>query len=265
MTYLPKKSYGQHFLISPSVVSSMVEAADLHSGDTVLEIGPGTGVITKALLETGAKVVAVEADRELMKGLEEVGARGAGGPRGAGEGLKLVGGDIISKKDTLELPVGYKLVSNLPYHIAAHVLRKFLYEEPRPVRMVLMVQREVADRIVAEPGEMGLLSVVCQVAANCRKLVNVPPGAFNPPPKVGSAVVVLDVQTPFPSDAEAVVSLAKAGFSSRRKQLRRNLVDKGVATMEVVDHALAAAGLPLTVRAQELGVAQWRKVLQEIK
>jgi 16S rRNA (adenine1518-N6/adenine1519-N6)-dimethyltransferase len=197
----------------------------------------------------------VEADHDLVPGLRTQ----------FQEAIELIEGDVLSKKETLPLKDGYVLVANLPYHIAANVLRRFLSERPRPRRMVIMVQREVADRIVAKPGDMGLLSVACQLYAECRKLENVPPSAFSPPPKVGSAIVRLEVRDPAPIEAEEALALAKAGFASRRKQLQRNLADQGCGNTETIKGWLAKLGLASDVRAQALEPRMWMKLCGIIK
>ena len=299
MGIIPKKSYGQHFLTDQAVVKKMVDAAEIKKGETVLEIGPGTGVITEALVAAGAKVIAVEADRDLIKPLQEK----------FGDTIELIQGDIFSvflppfpRGDRGGLPAGfadkglplsdskYKLVSNLPYHIASHVLRQFLSTSPRPTRLVIMTQREVADRIVAKPPKMGLLSVVCQLYASCKKIANVAPGAFRPAPKVGSAIVRLDVFPPpfprgdrgglpvkrvagiggLPLQPEKIIKLAKTGFSSKRKQLQRNLSaspvglsvglrprDAKIFPTEKIKETLQEMGLDPRIRAENLTVEQW--------
>ncbi|TAK04008.1 ribosomal RNA small subunit methyltransferase A [Patescibacteria group bacterium] len=294
-----KKSFGQNFLQDASVLRKIVSAAGIVLGEAVLEIGPGTGVLTQALVDAGAKVTAIEADHDLIPGLRER----------FGDRITLVEGDALkfdlrtdptmpplSKGRVAEasyLPLGkgehegvvggaFKLVANIPYHITSPILERFLAHEPRPSRMVLMVQKEVADRITAKPGDMGLLSVVCQLYADVRKVTNVPRGAFRPIPKVDSAVVRLDLRTDpampplskgrvaetsyLPlgkgehegvAPREKVIRLAKAGFSHPRKQLHGNLVAAGYGTTGQVKEMLSKAGLDPKARAETLAVDEW--------
>lgn len=241
-----KKQFGQNFLVDKGVVRKIVEAAGIVPGEAVLEIGPGTGLLTEALVAAGAKVTAVEADRDLIAPLRAK----------FGDKIELVEGDILSLSDSLALRLSdYKLIANIPYNITSDILNAFLTAPRPPSRMVLMVQREVADRIAAAPPDMSLLSVVCQLYADVSKVVNVPRGAFRPSPNVDSAVVRLD---PKPAEnAEQVIRLAKAGFSSRRKQLHGNLAGPGIAPSASVKAALASLGLPETARAENLSVHNW--------
>ncbi len=253
-----KKSYGQHFLADPSAVGKIVAAASLAPGETVLEIGPGTGVLTHGLVEAGAKVVAVEADTDLVPALRET----------FGERIDLVEGDILGLRrqdSTLggRLQDGtYALVANIPYNITSALVEDFLRRAPRPSRMVLMVQKEVAERMAASPPRMGLLSVVCQTYADVKKVLNVPAGSFRPAPKVDSAVVLLRLHDPSghasaANDPEAVIALAKAGFSRPRKQLHGNLAAAGYGTSEEIKAALEKMSLRPDARAETLSATQW--------
>ncbi len=291
-----KKSFGQNFLADPSVVRRIIQVAEIQPGESVLEIGPGTGVLTYALVAAGAKVTAVEADHDLIAPLQER----------FGDKIELIEGDIFNVRHpeevnptkgpsrdpsaSLRMTDGnYKLVANIPYNITSQVLEHFLTTEPRPSRLVLMVQKEVADRITAKPGDMSLLSVVCQLYADVRRAFIVPRGAFRPIPKVDSAVVVLAVRGKVegrnskfekrlkfedlshkpsslkfssnfefrPSTLEPVIFLAAAGFSSRRKQLHNNIASAGFASSTRVREVLREMSLPETSRAQELSPAHW--------
>lgn len=261
-----KKSYGQNFLVDRNVVGKIIAAAEIVPGEAVLEVGPGTGALTAALVAAGARVTAVEADRDLIPALREK----------FGDSIDLIQGDIQSY--TLP-PTRYKLIANIPYNITSELIHRFLTVDHPPARMVLMVQREVADRMAARPPDMSLLSVACQLYAEVARVANVPAGAFRPIPKVDSAVVRLDVRAyplltpPWQGenrdgsgvdegvaeviDAERIIRLAKAGFSSRRKQLHGNLAGAGLATSADAKAALVALGLPATARAENLSVHNW--------
>ncbi|MBI4437682.1 ribosomal RNA small subunit methyltransferase A [Candidatus Uhrbacteria bacterium] len=247
-----KKSYGQNWLVDETVIAKIIAAAEIVPGEAVLEIGPGTGVLTQALVDAGARVTAVEADRDLVGALK----------MRFGDKIELIQGNV------LEIRVGYmdeyKVVANIPYNITSDVLKKFLTVEPRPSRMVLMLQREVTDRIVAVPPQMSLLSVVCQIYAHCRKVANVPAGAFRPIPKVDSAIVRLDIRhereqwlPPMNATPESIIALAKAGFSSPRKQLHHNLSAHLHLPAEQVKEALQSLGLDPKIRAEALTPEQW--------
>lgn len=244
-------------------MKKIIDASELRQGDLVLEIGPGTGVLTEALVEAGAEVIGVEADLRLVDALREK----------FGESIELFEGDIFKVRALDELPLRnnkYKLVANIPYNITSEVIQHFLTKDPKPSRMVLMVQKEVADRIVAKPPKMSLLSVVCQLYADCKKVANVPKGAFRPIPKVDSAIVRFDLKrqpsTLSPEkgvnvegwvDPERVIKLAKVGFSSKRKQLHKNLANAGITSSQNVKKALDNLGLDSRSRAEVLTVKNW--------
>ena len=197
-----KKSYGQNWLVDETVVKKIIQAAEITPGELILEIGPGTGVLTQALVDAGVQVIAVEADPNLIEPLKERFA----------DRIQLIEGDAL----TFSLHhFSYKLIANIPYNITSDLLRRFLTQDPKPSRMVLMVQKEVADRIVARPAQMSLLSVMCQLYAVCRRVSVVPAGAFRPVPKVDSAIVQFDLEDPslrWRIDPEMVIGLAKFGF-----------------------------------------------------
>lgn len=247
-----KKSYGQNFLIDQSVVDKILVAADLKKGESVLEIGPGTGLLTQALVGSKARVVAVELDHDLIEPLV----------KHFGEKIELIEGDILRIET---LPVedrNYKLIANIPYNITSPIIEKFLTQSPRPSRMILMVQREVADRILAKPPQMSLLSVVCQIYADCTRVVNVKAGSFRPIPKVDSAVVQFDLKQSSHPFAERIITLAKVGFISRRKQLHHNLLPyvrrlKPAATTEDVKSLFVSIGHDPRVRAENLTLDDW--------
>ncbi len=288
-----KKSYGQHFLADPRVVEKIVAAAAdppcpaapefpplrLRSGqalaggklrgERVLEIGPGTGVLTEALLAAGARVTAVEADADLVAGLRArfptASSPFQGEVKAGLPALDLVEDDILSlrRRDPSlggRLEEGnYKLVANIPYNITSNILEEFLAHRPRPSRLVLMVQKEVADRLTAKPGGMGLLSVICQIYAGVCLVARVPRGAFRPVPKVDSAVVCLDMHAT-PEQAEPVIALAKAGFSFSRRQLHGNLARGGFGSAAAVKAALASVGLRPDIRAESLSMDDWARL-----
>lgn len=260
----PKKRFGQHFLVNRGVLHRIVETAELTSSDTVIEVGPGTGVLTAELAQRAGRVVAIEVDRAMMPGLGRLLVEYPN--------LSLVEGDVLRWEPRLLLqeaappevgPHGYKVVANLPYNITAPVLRHFLAGQDPPSRFVAMVQYEVARALVAAPGEMSLLSVAVQFYGRVQLVTAVSPGSFSPPPKVRSAVVRIDtyavppVQAPSP---ERFFGTVRAGFSARRKQLRNALAQGlGVAPAEAAQ-TLEAAGVDPQRRAETLSLDEWARL-----
>lgn len=281
----PNKRLGQHFLVDPTYLSRIVDAAELEAADTVLEVGPGLGVLTEALCDRAGRVVAVEIDAAMRTILaDRLGGRSNLGiidadilkvdpvalldEAAAGDGAS---GDRAAVPAGASLPAAgqmhfgplrphYKVVANLPYYITSAVLRRVLEARERPVRAVVMVQKEVADRITAAPGDMSVLAVAIQLHAAVRRVALVPPGAFHPPPKVESAVLCLDLydRPPVPiDDVPALFRVVRAGFGQKRKQLKNSLA----AGLELTDADAAAAlgrsGIDPTRRAQTLTLAEW--------
>lgn len=260
-----KKSLGQNLLIDASHLTRIAAAADLEKTDTVLEIGPGLGALTHQLAEQAGRVIAVELDQRLIPILR---AEFAGRPH-----VSFVHGDILELTlpellgTQLSSPAGpptatanYKVVANLPYYITSAVLRHVLESLPPPTLAVLLVQREVAQRMVAQPGAMSMLAVSVQFYACPRALQRIPAGAFLPRPKVDSRVVRLDVRPqPAVSDVEPAhfFSTVRAGFGQRRKQLRNSLSAGLSCTKEQADHWLTASGIDPRRRAETLSLPEW--------
>lgn len=246
------KRLGQNFLIDPNIVRKIVALAEITPSDTVLEIGPGRGVLTEALCKTAAQVTAVEIDPRLHAYLAE---RQAEWPN-----LALILDDALSCP-VEQLPFGTIVVANLPYYISTPLLFRLLDERARFPRMVLMLQNEVADRLVAKPGgsEYGVLSVMAQYAADITKAFKVSSQCFRPRPEVGSAVVLLRTKERRelgPEEEPKFAALVKAAFAHRRKTLVNSLKDEGYDQKRGTD-ALESISLSLTVRAETLSVAQF--------
>jgi 16S rRNA (adenine1518-N6/adenine1519-N6)-dimethyltransferase len=272
----PVPARSQNFLADPDVLEAILELADPGPGLRVLEIGPGLGILTGGLLDAGAAVTAVELDRTLVGFLRDrfaeslrraAGDAGAGGPAASGA-LTLIEGDALDQDLTALVPPPYEVVANLPYHITSPILHRLLSGTPRPARLVLMVQAEVAERIAAAPGRMSYLSVFVQYHATVRVALRVPPESFEPAPKVTSAVVVLEPReggTPSgrePGSEDALWRLVQAGFRERRKMLRNVLVRQLPLDQLRIDAALAAAGIAGDRRPQTLAVDDWIRLLQ---
>lgn len=262
MNLRAKKSLGQHFLHSPSALAQIIAAARLKEGETVLEIGPGTGILTEALLQTGARVIAVEKDPRSIEMLKQGFSKEIAEKR-----LEPILGDILDEKIVnSSLPSGngnYAIVANIPYYITGAILERFLEHAPRPNRMVLLVQKEVAERIIAKDKKESILSISVKVFGTPRILGEVPRGAFVPPPTVDSAILGIDgisdrIFSENKLESTRFFSMIRAGFAHKRKYLLRNL--ESVAEKEKLDEIWAVQGLDPKVRAEDLSVREWVEI-----
>jgi 16S rRNA (adenine1518-N6/adenine1519-N6)-dimethyltransferase len=250
-----RKRQSQNHLVEPQVLEDIVALADPPAGRHVLEIGPGLGILTGALLARGAHVTAVEVDERLAAHL-----RGRFADAIGNGVLRLVEGDALDLVVEQLVEPPYDLVANLPYHITSPVMHHVLGDEPRPERFVLMLQREVAERIASEPGGMSYLSVFVQYHADVRVARIVPATAFEPAPEVESAVLVGETRPRrlAPEAEDELWRLVQAGFRERRKMvhnvLLRQLPHLG---RERIDAALAASGIAADRRPQTVSVAEW--------
>jgi 16S rRNA (adenine1518-N6/adenine1519-N6)-dimethyltransferase len=256
----PRKSRGQHFLADPNTARRVATVAEVQPGDAVLEIGPGLGSLTLALVERGARVLAVEVDGTLARVLELVLERA--GVEGDTVRVCVADATALDWSTALGDGPGWSCVSNLPYNVAVPVVVRLLEEAPTVTRIVVMVQREVGARLAAGPGdpEYGAVSVKVAYYAEASFLGTVPPTVFIPRPKVESALVRLTRReappVSVPSEAE-LFALVRSGFAQRRKMLRSALrpVLGGRAT-----DVLVAAGVEPTARAESLGLEEWAAV-----
>ncbi|MFN3585047.1 16S rRNA (adenine(1518)-N(6)/adenine(1519)-N(6))-dimethyltransferase RsmA [Phenylobacterium sp.] len=241
-----KKAFGQHFLLDLNITRKIARLAEVGDGDLVIEVGPGPGGLTRALLETGAQVIAVEKDERFRPLLEELAAAANGR-------LTLVFGDALTT-DEAALAAGRPahLVSNLPYNVGTPLLIKWLTGPWTPVSLTLMFQKEVAERIVAAPGSgaYGRLGVIAQAACDARPVMDAPARAFTPPPKVDSAVVRLEPRAdrPSPQRLDALQKVTAAAFGQRRKMLRSSLKVMGGEAL------VTTAGLDPAARAEMVDV-----------
>ncbi|MFL5710768.1 MAG: 16S rRNA (adenine(1518)-N(6)/adenine(1519)-N(6))-dimethyltransferase RsmA [Chloroflexota bacterium] len=248
-----RHSLSQNFLADPDVLDAILAEADPAPGRRVLEIGPGLGLLTGALVASGAEVTAVELDRGLAAFLRD---------RFEGvETLRLIEGDALDQDLVGLVAPPYDVVANLPYHITSPILHALLGRPPRPERLVLMVQREVAERIAAPPGKMSYLSVFVQYHARVRIAVHVPAAAFEPEPAVESAVIVVE---PYDADdrldpetEDELWRLVQAAFRERRKMLHNVLARQLPVDAGRVEAALATAGIDPDRRPQTLAVGEW--------
>ena len=253
----PKKQLGQNFLEDEGALEKVVAAADVQPADTVLEIGPGLGSLTRHLARAARRVVAVEIDSALLPPLEET--------LRPFDNVEVILADILRLDLTkvAGLTPGYLVVANIPYYITSAIVRHLVEAPVAPARMVLTVQREVADRMIAEPDDMNLLAVSVQFYTVPRIVTRLAAGSFYPRPEVDSAVIRLDVR---PAPAVAVPSVdgffrvVKAGFSQKRKQLRNSLAGGLQLEPPQADALLAAAQLDPQRRAETLSLAEWGAV-----
>ncbi len=257
----PKKSLGQNFLHDPNALEKIIEIADVTPETTVLEIGPGTGNLTRVLAREAARVIAVEVDARLIPLLH---AEFAGQPL-----VEIIHGDILDMDINARLAgQPYVVVANLPYYITSAILRH-LFEKvmPRPDRIVVTVQREVAERITAAPDDMSLLAVSVQFYGLPQIAMHLNPAAFWPRPDVESAVVRIDVYDTPPIDVPGesdFFRVVRAGFGQKRKQLRNALsaglhLDKAQA-----DDLLTASGIDPQRRAETLSLSEWAALTRAV-
>lgn len=251
----------QNFLADTDVLDAILAEAEPGPDSRILEIGPGLGLLTGALLEAEAQVTAVELDRGLAAFLRDRFA-----PELESDQLRLVEGDALDQDLPRLVTPPYDVVANLPYHITSPIVHRLLGETPRPRRLVLMVQREVAERIAAAPGGMSYLSVFVQYHGRVRIALEVPPEAFEPEPAVRSAVIVIepypdDDRLMKPDDEDALWRLVQAAFRERRKMLHNVLARQLPVEPARVAAALATAGIASDRRPQTLAVGEWLALL----
>ncbi|AKM80306.1 TPA: ribosomal RNA small subunit methyltransferase A [Candidatus Saccharibacteria bacterium] len=249
----PNKSLGQHWLHDRSVLSHIADCAELAADDTVLEIGPGLGTLTSELLRRSQKVIAVEFDRELARKLPG---------QFPGKNLEVIESDILSF-DYSTLPAGYKVVANVPYYITSKIVKSLMTASNKPSVAVLLVQKEVAERLAAAPGDMSILAVSAQLFAEVTLGDIVPAKLFTPPPKVDSRVVVLRTRTTplFTDISESeFFRVVKAGFSAKRKKLRSSLSGGLSISKQDAEQLLEKAAISPDSRAEELDLDDWYRL-----
>lgn len=257
--FTAKKSLGQNFLHAPQVISAMVHAGNFAVGDLVLEVGPGKGALTSKLLLSGAKVIAIEKDDRAIPFLQEKFANEV-----ASGQLKIIHGDILNfnEEEIIESHKSYVLIANIPYYITGEFLRKFLESKNPPLRIVVMLQKEVAKRIVDV--KESILSVSIKAYGEPKYLVTVPKKFFRPMPNVDSAVVIIEnISKKFFSDGQIdekyFFEVLKAGFAHKRKVVIKNLQDK--ISKEVLEKIWLKENLSHNTRAEDLSTEMWKKII----
>ncbi len=257
---MPRRRLGQHFLRDSSAARRIVDAADISVGDTVVEIGPGNGALTHHIVDAasfaGGSVVLIEIDPKYAVMMEDKFA--------TNPDVRVVCADArdIDFEDFPELSKGnrYKVVANLPYYAGTPIVRSFLEREHKPESMTVMLQREVARDMYATPGKMSLLSIAVQIYAEPKKLFDVPPAAFRPPPKVHSTVIKLVPRSePLVAldEIDDLFKVARSSFVGRRKQLHNSLANGLEMTTDEVKEMTAAVGIDSERRPATLSIDEW--------
>lgn len=246
---------GQHWLRDPASLSAVIEAAGVKAQDTVLEVGPGQGTLTELLVGEAKRVISVEVDPKLARDLQQ---------QLQADNLTVINGDIL-QFDLSDMPDSYKVAANVPYYITSPIINKFLLSDFPPVQLGLLVQKEVAQRLGAAPGDLSILGVSVQALAEVKLKQVVPANLFQPQPKVDSQIVCLK---PFArsrfEDHEAVMQLVKAGFLNRRKTLVNSLSSTLQFSKEHLERVCRELNLTPNIRAQALTLDEWMRLYKRL-
>lgn len=258
MSYKPKKQLGQNFLIDKGVIEKIVSLGGVTKRDTILEIGPGQGSLTYALFSAAKKVVAIEKDeglyRYLLNKFDGI------------QNVEFVNADILEYLKMLKNIGKYKIVGNIPYYLTSFLLRQIFALKNKPSEIILMVQREVAERLVAKKGDMNLLAISAQIFSDPETLFFVSKNSFWPKPKVDSAVIKLKIKNEKPRiNEERFFGLVHAGFKAKRKLLGSNLAKGLGISKEKIYDIFKAVGINENARAQDLSIENWLNLFRNIK
>lgn len=257
----PNKAFGQNFLIDRTILDSVVQAAEITAEDTLLEVGAGTGVLTRELAQQAKRVVAVELERDMLTLLADTTRQY--------KNVELVARDLLFFNPSEYFgQTAYKLVANLPYYITAPTFRHFLESENPPQLLVVMVQWEVAQRIIAQPGDLSLLGISIQFYGKPEIIARVPAKAFYPAPKVDSAILRVNVYDKIPltrTERDRFFRVVKAGFSEKRKQIHNSLTHGLHYKNEQIRLWLQKAEIEANRRAETLSIAEWMKLWKVIE
>lgn len=248
----PLKKFGQNFLIDKNALRKSVEAAEISPEDTVLEVGPGLGFLTREIAKTAKEVVAVEKDPKMIDVLRETLKNF--------KNIKLLRADALEFDAEKEIKGKYKIVANIPFYITGHFLRKFLQEEKKkPESMVLLLQKEVAKRICAKPPEMSILGISAQIFGEPKIVLTVPSSSFWPRPKVNSAIVkISNIKGKLENlDENLFFRVVKAGFSHPRKQILNNFSTEFAESKDIISNWLAKNNIDPKRRAETLTIDEW--------
>ncbi|KND47997.1 MAG: 16S rRNA (adenine1518-N6/adenine1519-N6)-dimethyltransferase [Parcubacteria bacterium C7867-006] len=257
---LKKKSLGQHFLNSPQIVKDIVSAGNVNKDNVVLEIGPGEGVLTEKLLETGAHIISIEKDDRLIPELQKRFSKEISLKQ-----LELIHADVLDVGITHITKDKYKLVANIPYYITGQIMRMFLESDAQPTSMTLLIQKEVADRIVARDGKESLLSLSIKIFGEPKIIRTVGRGAFTPQPNVDSAVINIENINKNRLGGvkeELFFKVIHSGFAHKRKQLLPNL--SSIYKRGDLADVFKKCEINEKARAEDLGLETWIKLCKEI-
>lgn len=246
---------GQNFLNDSAVLEKIIKASELKKTDFVMEVGPGKGVLTEQLAKYAAKVVAIELDDKLIPELQKKFAET--------KNVEIIHEDILKINIPKLVESSYKIIANIPYYITSPIIRLFLEQEIQPQEIFLMIQKEVAERIVAKAGKMSILTVSVQYYAQAEIMFFVSKNSFSPVPKVDSAIIKIVPNKKFEKEIDKkFFRVVKAGFSAKRKTLINNLSASLQLEKNFVAEKLKTAGLQPTVRAQELKISDWKRLVE---
>jgi 16S rRNA (adenine1518-N6/adenine1519-N6)-dimethyltransferase len=260
---MPSK-LGQNFINNKTIIKKIIKSADLNTDDVVLEIGPGKGILTEELAKLAKKVIAVEIDKNLVEYLKNKFKKNEKVEIIEGDVLKIFNQLSISKFSNDENNIKYKLIANIPYYITGQIIKMFLEAEFPPQEMIIMVQKEVAERIAENPGKMSILAVSVQYYAKPEILFYVSKDNFDPVPEVDSAVIRILVnseqRTVNRKKSDDFFRVVRAGFCAKRKTLANNLANSFHLNKKIIEEKLKTVGIMPTARAQELSVEKWKEI-----
>ncbi len=256
--FKPKDYLGQNFLVDEDALNEIVLAADLQPSDVVLEVGPGLGVLTGELVKTAKQVIAVEKDPRLVSFLKK--------EFRDQKNLQILNDDILRFHLKKNLPAEYKLVANIPYYLTSKLFQIFLESDHRPQMMVLMVQKEVGERVTAGVGDLSILGISVQIYSDAEIVAHVPKESFWPTPKVDSVILQITPKEKYPEikDKKLFFRVVKIAFAGKRKQIQNSLVNGLKISKDEAAKILAASGIESTLRPQDIGIAQWIALYQNI-
>jgi 16S rRNA (adenine1518-N6/adenine1519-N6)-dimethyltransferase len=253
-----KKSFGQNWLKDEHALDIIVESAVIIKSDTILEVGPGLGYLTEKLVATDAQVIAVESDKDLIFPLQQKFSKT--------KNIRIINSDIL-KFNLNDLNKNYKVVANIPYYLTSNLIRMLLESDNKPTSMVLLVQKEVAQRIVASPGQMSILAFSVQYYSSPKIVQDVSRELFKPVPKVDSSIVKFTIRDRplFDANTKKLFRIVKAGFSNKRKMLKNSLSAALQIDQAVVSDILTDCSILQNARAQELDFEQWHRLYLAIE
>ncbi|MBI2466097.1 MAG: ribosomal RNA small subunit methyltransferase A [Candidatus Sungbacteria bacterium] len=250
----PIKHRGQNFLVSPEIIEKIINSAQIKTGEIILEVGPGTGNLTEALLKSGAEVVAVEKDRSLTQLLKI---------KYQNSNIKIIEGDILKFSET-KIKKPYRIIANIPYYLTGALIQKFLLSRNKPTELILMVQKEVGERLAARPPKANYLSSLVQFIAKTEILLKVGKENFWPQPKVDSVVIKLTPHQTINVETVKFFEFLKVVFKQPRQTLFNNLRKSGLINMAKLDATLQKLGLDKKIRPQNLDITQLQELFLKI-